>query len=117
MTLQITRLVDATFIHPPGHTGVQPVQLQGGDHNSTDDFVVILSHYLPGGRADKDTMRAETVYVVLSGELFIDSDGEEATLHPLDSVRLPAGATRILDNRGALPATILVVRSTREPAG
>ena len=112
MTLQITRLADATPINPPGHTNVQPVQLQGGEHNTTDDITVILSHYLPGGHADADTMRSETIYVVLTGELFINSDGDETTLHTYDSVRLPAGATRVLENRGPLPTSILVIRST-----
>lgn len=112
MTLTVTRLADAPLIHPPGHTNVQPQHLHGGDHSPTTDLSVILSHYLPGGRADADIMPAETVYFVLTGEVVVTSDDQEATLHRYDSVRLPAGATRVLENRGPLPATILVLRST-----
>lgn len=117
MTLQITRLADATPIHPPDHTNVQPVQLQGGDHSPTEDVTVILSHYLPGARAEADTMRSETVYVVVAGELFISSDGDETTLNIYDSVRLPIGVTRVLENRSPLPTSILVIRSTRTATG
>jgi uncharacterized cupin superfamily protein len=116
VTLQITRLADATPFHPPGHTNVQPVQLQGGEHSPTVDVTVVLSHYLPGGRAEEDTMQSETVYVVLAGDLFISSDGDETTLHTYDSVRLPAGATGALENRGPLPTSILVIRSTHPAA-
>lgn len=112
MPLQTTRLADATPFHPPGHGGVQPFQLHGGTHSATDDITVVLSHYLPGGTAAADTMVAETVYFVLSGELCVSSDGDEITLRPFDSVRLAAGATRTLENRSPLPTSILVVRST-----
>lgn len=117
MSMQVTRLADTTPFHPPGHTNVQPVQLQGGAQNTTEDLTVVLSHYLPGGHAAADTMRSETVYVVLAGELHISSDGDETTLQVYDSVCLPVGATRVLENRGALPTSILVVRSTRTPTG
>lgn len=112
MPLTVTRLADAPHIYPPGHTNVQPQQLHGGAHSPTTDLSVILSHYLPGGRADADTMPAETVYFVLAGEIVVTSGDQEATLHPYDSIRLPTGATRVMENRGPLPASILVIRST-----
>ena len=112
MTVQITRLTDAEPTCPPGHTNVQPLLLQGGPHAPTTDLVVLLSHYLPGGRADPEVMTTETVYVVVAGQLTVSADGTDTTLHPYDSVRIDPGTIRALENRGPLPTSIIVVRST-----
>ena len=116
MTMRITRLADAERFSPPGHEGVGPVRLQGGESTPTTDFTVALSHYLPGGRADLAPQVAETVYVLVSGALVMTSEGEEATLGPLDSVHFTPGTTRAVENRTNAPASMLVVRAVRQEA-
>ncbi len=116
MTMRITRLGDAERFSPAGHTGVGPVRLQGGQFSPSADFTVVLSHYLPGGAAELSPQVAETVYVVVSGALVMTSDGEEAALGPLDSVHFTPGTTRTVENRTNEPASMLVIRSTRESA-
>ena len=113
MPLQVVRLTDAIPFSPPGHVNVQPVQLQGNAQAPTEDVTVVLSHYLPGGEAESQAMTAETVYVVVAGELVVSCEGQEATLGVYDSVLLPAGAVRIMQNRSPLPASMIVIRSTR----
>ena len=84
MPLQVVRLADAMPFQPPGHVNVQPVQLQGDAQAPTNDITVVLSHYLPGGRAESQAMTAETVYVVVGGELVVSCEGEEVTLGVFD---------------------------------
>ncbi|WP_329064216.1 cupin domain-containing protein [Amycolatopsis sp. NBC_01480] len=110
MTMRVTRLTEAERFDPPGHTGVGPVRLQGGASTPTKDVTVVLSHYLPDGRAEMSEQPAETVYVLVSGELVMVSEGEEATLHPYDSVHFTAGTRREVVNRSKLPASMLVIR-------
>ena len=112
MTMRINRLADAERFDPPGHTGVGPVRLQGGDASPTKDVTVVLSHYLPGGQAAMAEQPVETVYVLVSGELVMVSEDQEATLHPYDSVHFTPGTRRQVVNRSQLPASMLVIRPT-----
>ena len=86
MTMRVTRLADAEPFSPVDHSEVGPVRLQGGESTPTSRFTVAPSQYLPGGRADPAPQAAETVYVVVVGELVMTSEGVEATLesHDLD---------------------------------
>jgi len=111
MTMRVTRIADAEPFHPEGHDGVGPVRLQGGASTPTTDFTVALSHYLPGGVAHLAPQEAETVYVVLSGELVMTSDGVEETLGAYDSVHFTTGTLRSVENRTNLSASMLVIRA------
>jgi uncharacterized cupin superfamily protein len=110
MGMRITRLADATPFDPPGHHRVGPLRLLGGE---SDGITVVLSHYLPGGEAEEAPQPAETVYVVVAGELVMISDGSEETLRRYDSVHFTAGTVRSVDNRTQLPARMLEIRPTR----
>jgi mannose-6-phosphate isomerase-like protein (cupin superfamily) len=111
MTMRVTRIADAEPFSPVGHDGVGPVRLQGGASTPTTDFTVALSHYLPGGSAQLAPQDAETVYVILSGELVMTSEGVEETLYVNDSVHYTVGTMRTVENRTNLPASILVIRA------
>lgn len=112
MTMRVTKIDDAEPFSPAGHEGVGPVRLQGGESAPTSEFTVALSHYLPGGAASLAPQPAETVYVVVAGELVMTSDGTEAVLGPFDSVHFTPGTTRTVENRTNLPASMLVIRAT-----
>ena len=55
-------------------------------------------------------LHVETVYVLVSGELVMISDGQEATLRPYESVHFTPGTVRQVVNRSPLPASMLVIR-------
>lgn len=110
MGMRITRLADAEPFNPAGHSGVGPVRLQGGEATPTEHLTVALSHYLPGGEAEMAPQPAETIYVVVAGELVVVSEGTEETLYPYDSVHFTPGTVRSVANRTHLPASILVIR-------
>lgn len=111
MTMRVTRIGDAEPFHPDGHDGVGPVRLQGGVDTPTTDFTVVLSHYLPGGVAQLAPQIAETVYVLVAGELVMASQGREETLRQHDSVHFTPGTLRTVENRTKLPASMLVIRA------
>ncbi len=112
MTMRVTRIGDAEPFKPEGHDGVGPVRLQGGASTPTTDFTVALSHYLPGGAAELAPQPSETVYVIVSGELVMSAEGEEAVLGAFDSVHFTPGTVRTVENRTNLPASMLVIRAT-----
>lgn len=112
MTMRVTRIADAERFAPVGHEGVGPARLQGGERTPTDKFTVALSHYLPGASAELSPQAAETVYVMVSGELVMASDGVEEAVGHFDSVHFTVGTTRTVENRTNLPASMLVIRAT-----
>jgi len=110
MTMRINRLAEAEAFSPAGHAGVGPLRLQGGVDSPTERMTVVLSHYLPGGQAEMSPQPVETSYVLVSGELVMTSENQEATLRPYDSVHFTPGTVRQVVNRSQLPASMLVIR-------
>ncbi len=107
--MRVTRHADAPGYVAPAHHGVATLRLQGHEAGPTERFWVGLSYYLPGGGADENLTGEETVYVVLDGQLVVRADGREEEVGPHDSVYLPKGTARRIDNRSARPATLLVI--------
>ncbi|MGH9108438.1 MAG: cupin domain-containing protein [Acidimicrobiales bacterium] len=107
--MEITRLDGAEPYSAPGHHGMTALRLQGHDASAAESFWVGLSHFLPGGGADRSATPIEKVYVVVDGELtFVTDDGEQV-LTPLDSCRLAPGEARAIENRTNRVASMLVV--------
>ncbi|HEX4787062.1 MAG TPA: cupin domain-containing protein [Actinospica sp.] len=109
MGMRITRLAEAAPFDPPGHEKVGPVRLLDASA-AGEQITVSLSHYLPGGRADTAAQPAETVYVVIAGELEMTSEDVSETLGPYDCAHFTAGTVRRVANRTNLPASMLVIR-------
>jgi quercetin dioxygenase-like cupin family protein len=107
--MRITRHVSAPGYVARAHHGVATARLQGHEAGPTERFWVGLSYYLPGGGADESPASEETVYVVLDGTLAITAEGGTEEIGPLDSVHLPKGTVRRVDNQSARPATLLVI--------
>jgi uncharacterized cupin superfamily protein len=114
MGMHVTRLANGTPFDPPGHRGVGPIRLQGGDTSATQNLSVVLSHYLPGAEAGLAPQPTETVYVIVAGELVMISEGTEETLQPYDSVHFTAGTVRKVVNRSPLTASMIVIRAINE---
>jgi quercetin dioxygenase-like cupin family protein len=108
MTARLHRIGDAAAFQPEGHTGVSPVRLTG---TAPDEPIgVVLSSYEPGAQAERSPVALDTVYVVLTGCLTVTLDDGEIELTQLDSLFLPAGCVRAVDNRTAEPASMFVIR-------
>jgi mannose-6-phosphate isomerase-like protein (cupin superfamily) len=78
----------------------------------TEHFWTAISFYLPGGRAAWSPTAGETVYVVLDGELTVVTADGEHVLRRYDSIHLPPGTERAVENRASSPATLLVTIAT-----
>ncbi|GEE00794.1 hypothetical protein nbrc107696_45320 [Gordonia spumicola] len=113
MTIRLTRVADGEPFAPVGHHGVSPVRLQGGDGGMS----VVLSEYEPGATAASAVQTAETIYVVLEGELTFAGGGVSVTAGPLDSVNVAVGDERSVHNAGAVVARMLVVRPAPSTEG
>jgi len=98
----------------PRHNGCISYRLEGLEASPVKDFWVGISHFLPGGGADRDASLFEKVYVVLSGEVTVEAGGERVTLKPYDSCVIQTNEERTLVNESHLPATMLVVISTHK---
>jgi glyoxylate utilization-related uncharacterized protein len=107
--MRVTRIADARGYEAAGHFGMAALRLQGQEASPTQDFWVGLSHFLPGGGAERSASTLDRVYVVLDGEVTVTTDTEETVLYRLDSVFLPGGEGRALANRTTLPASMLVI--------
>jgi quercetin dioxygenase-like cupin family protein len=108
MTPRLRRIGDAVEFHSAGHTGVHPFRLAGVE--SDESVSVVLSRYEPGGHADRSRLGLDTTYVVLTGELTITLDNETIELTELDSLFLPSGTERAVDNLAEESASLLVIR-------
>jgi uncharacterized cupin superfamily protein len=106
--MQVTRLAQARGYEAPGHHGMLGLRLQGFDASDTQSFWVGLSHFLPGGGAEREATPVEKVYVVLGGEVTVITDDGESILRPMDSCRLAPGEARTILNRTNMPASMLV---------
>jgi quercetin dioxygenase-like cupin family protein len=106
--VRITRQAEAVPYAAPLHTGVDTRRLQGLEAGPSENFWVGLSVYPPGGIAESSPTRAETVYVVLDGELTLTCEGQH-TLGTHDSVHFGPGETRELINASDQDATMLVI--------
>jgi mannose-6-phosphate isomerase-like protein (cupin superfamily) len=113
--MRVTRHSAAPAYVAKAHHDVATMRLQGHEAGQTERFWVGLSYYLPGGGADESPTSEETVYVVLDGTLVVSADGREEEVGPFDSVHLPKGTVRRVDNRSARPATLLVIIANQQP--
>ncbi len=112
--MEISRAENAQPYDAPGHFGMTALRMHGGANSALKDATVGISHFEPGGGASLSASTADRVYVVLSGCITVEAGGQSATLSALDSCFIPAGESRLVENRSAEKCTMLVY--TRIPA-
>ena len=108
--MQVLKLGEAKPYDAPGHFGMAALRLQGqpGDERP---FNLSLSHFLPGGGAERSASKSDRVYLVISGVVTVSSGDITTLLGPLDSCFIPAGETRGVANETNLPASMVVIVS------
>ncbi len=107
--MNVTRINSAESYVAVNHHGCEALRLQGADVSAVTSFWVGLSTFEPGGGADWDTTNAEKVYVVLEGEITVETESESVTLRARDSVFLAANERRRVINGSDGPAVMAVV--------
>ena len=107
----VKRFADAKGYTAPNHRDCAALRLFGAEAGGPSQFLVGLSHFLPGGGAGPDASPTEKVYVVLAGELTVIAGGEESVLRANDSCFIGPNERREIVNRGNSVATIIVAMS------
>jgi mannose-6-phosphate isomerase-like protein (cupin superfamily) len=108
----VKRFSEAKPYEAPNHRAYSSLRLFGADAGGPKQFLVGLSHFLPGGGAGPDSSPTEKVYVVLSGELTVIVGGKEVVLEASDSCFIGPNEEREIINRGNDVCTIIVAMST-----
>jgi uncharacterized cupin superfamily protein len=115
--MEVTRIAEAKSYEAAKHHDVSALRLQGFDASRAGAFWVGLSHYEPGGRAERDATGTEKVYVVIEGEITVITDDGEAVLGPLDSCFLAPGEARAVENRsGGMASMLVLMEYPKSPA-
>jgi mannose-6-phosphate isomerase-like protein (cupin superfamily) len=109
--MEVRRFAETKTYEAPNHRNYASRRLFGLDAGGPKQFVVGLSHFLPGGGAGPDASPTEKVYVVLSGELTVIAGGNETVLKANDSCFIGPGETREIINCGNEVVTMLVAMS------
>ncbi len=109
--MDVKRFADAKAYEAPNHRAYSSLRLFGLDAGGPKQFVVGLSHFLPGGGAGADASPTEKVYVVLAGELTVIAGGKEVVLKANDSCFIGPNEAREIINRGNDVVTMLVAMS------
>ncbi|MEP0235262.1 cupin domain-containing protein [Roseibium sp.] len=107
--MHVKRFEDAQPYEAPNHRDVVGLRLQGFEDGGPQNQWVGLSQFLPGGGAGPDTTPFEKVYVVLDGEMTVESGGSETVLRKYDSCTIAPGEVRTLENRSNHTCSMLVV--------
>lgn len=107
--MNVTRFTEAKGYVAANHHGCEAVRLQGVDVSPVTSFWLGVSNFAPGGGADWDTTNAEKVYLVLDGEVTVETEVESVTLHAKDSVFLAANERRRIVNESDTTAVMAVV--------
>jgi uncharacterized cupin superfamily protein len=110
--MQVTRYQEAKPYEAAEHYDMRCLRLQGKEATETDTIWIGLSHLLPGGHTSLKDAAAEKIYIVVAGEVTVETSVGTVTLGYLDSCRLAPGEARALSNRTNGPATILLAMPT-----
>ena len=106
--MEVKRFAEAKAYEAPNHRNYASLRLFGLDAGGPKQFVVGLSHFLPGGGAGPDASPPEKVYFVLRGELTVIVNGKETVLKANDSCVIEPNETREIINRGNEVCSIVV---------
>jgi quercetin dioxygenase-like cupin family protein len=102
------RFSEAKTYDAPNHRGCSTLRLFGAEAGGTQNLIVGVSHFLPGGGAGPDASPPEKVYFVLAGELTVITGGKETVLKKGDSCCIGPNEHREIVNRGNEICSILV---------
>jgi len=106
--MNVTRFDAAPEYFPENHFSMRCVRLQGHEAGEADALWLGVSTIQPGGYTTFSASAVEKHYVVLSGELTVETDGGTVVLHAKDSCRLAPGEGRALKNLSTAPVSVLL---------
>ena len=117
MSYKITRREEAYFYVAPGHYDVRTTRLHDLQDVNNGGMTMGLSHFLPGGGTTYGSNTRESIYYIISGQMYLESEvGTEnevkTTLHEGDSYHCGPNTQKSVVNNGATTCQMLVVLIT-----
>lgn len=114
--MDVVKFVDAPLYYPPNHEGVTARRLQGDAASSADIAWVGYSDFPSGVVVPMEAGPIGKIYVVTQGALtVVQEDGVRHQLSQWDSIFIPAGEARAVENDSGAPAAIIVVTPPPAP--
>jgi quercetin dioxygenase-like cupin family protein len=107
--VNVTQFSGAKSYEAANHHGCEAVRLQGAEVSPVTSFWLGVSNFAPGGGADWDTTSAEKVYLLLEGEVTVETEDQSVTLRAKDSVFLAANERRRIINESDATAVMAVI--------
>ena len=114
MNYKVTKANEAVKYAAPGHFDVRTTRLHNPEDIENGEVVFGLSHFLPGGGADKAPAKFEMIYYIVKGEMTIkiydeNENHNEYILNCGDSIHFGANTKRGCINTGNSSAEMLTV--------
>ncbi|WP_439574840.1 cupin domain-containing protein [Phreatobacter sp.] len=106
--MHINRFADLKPYEAPGHHGMRMLRMQGREAGPSEVVWLGVSQILPGGGVDPSASAEEKFYVVLEGELTVETASGSARLGPWDSCRIAPDEVRALKNETNRTVTVLL---------
>ena len=106
--MHVTRFAEAQPYFPPAHFDMRCLRLQGQEAGPSETMWLGVSQIEPGGYTSSSASPVEKFYVVLDGDLTIETPDGETNLHRRDSCRIAPGEARALKNNSASQVTVLL---------
>ncbi|MFM0739568.1 cupin domain-containing protein [Paraburkholderia xenovorans] len=106
--MNVTRFDSAPEYFPQNHFSMRCVRLQGHEAGEADTLWLGVSIIQPGGYTTLSASDVEKHYVVLSGELTVETNDTTVVLGVNDSCRLAPGEARALRNLTSAPVSVLL---------
>ncbi|MDR2420617.1 MAG: cupin domain-containing protein [Oscillospiraceae bacterium] len=117
MSWKITRRNESYNYEAPGHFDVRTTRLHDPKDVNRGGITMGLSHFLPGGGCNYGSNAKETIYYIMEGEMYLESevgtpDEVKTTLCAGDSYHCGPGTKKSVVNNGADSCKMLVVLIT-----
>ncbi|MCX5538293.1 cupin domain-containing protein [Paraburkholderia sp. CNPSo 3076] len=106
--MNVTRYDSAPRYFPAHHFSMRCVRLQGHEAGPADSLWLGVSTIEPGGYTTLSASALEKHYVVLAGELTVQTDEGVVVLRAHDSCRLAPFERRALKNLSSEPVSVLL---------
>jgi quercetin dioxygenase-like cupin family protein len=106
--MHVNRFSDLKPYQSPGHNDMRMLRMQGREAGPADQLWLGVSQILPGGGIDPSSSPEEKFYVVLEGELTVETPNGSAVLGPWDSCRIAPDEQRALKNRTNRTVVVLL---------
>ncbi|SAL13968.1 hypothetical protein AWB71_00459 [Caballeronia peredens] len=106
--MNVTRFEQAPEYFPPNHFHMRCRRIQGKEAGPSDSIWLAISTIAPGGYITLSASDVEKHYVLLAGEVTIETESETVRLSPMDSCRLAPNEKRALRNESNEAALLLL---------